>query len=212
MHRRALLTGMSTIGVGGIAGCLGSLTNFSGADVHPVHLSVADVDTIADENELEMGVECLESTVTDSQPARLQVTTMNTGPERTVSVGAGGCGLFTRNAGGSNSPPGLWLYTKRRSSKLANRYEARDGDRWVEDKAKDNRRGYDGYGCTSPTYSPGEELTNEYVVWDDYRVSGYFEPGTYRWEETVTTIPPDSSDDDTGGTSFVWGFSLHVER
>lgn len=211
MQRRAFLANLGAIGTVGVAGCANPLAKISGGAGHPVELTLADVDTVLSEVGVDIQVELLESTVTDSEPARLRVTTTNTGPKRTVGVGDGRCGLFNRSAGGSDSPAGLWLYTKRRSDKLVNRFDARDGDRWVEDKAMHDSRGYDGYGCRYPTYRPGDEIGNEYVVWDDYRTLGYFDPGTYRWEESVTVTPPDSVDGPDGSTSFNWGFSLRVE-
>ncbi|WP_248910790.1 hypothetical protein [Halocatena marina] len=62
-------------------------------------------------------------------------------------------------------------------------------------------------------YEPGESIRTEYEVWDDYQVSGYLQPNTYRWEEdihiwedaTVTAGNPSK-------TTISWGFSLAVEK
>lgn len=72
------------------------------------------------------------------------------------------------------------------------------------------------YGCGLPVYAPGDSLANEYHVWDDYRTGGYFEPGTYRFEERVAvgTVDGDgksASDLQEVDEEFTWGFDLTVE-
>jgi len=61
-------------------------------------------------------------------------------------------------------------------------------------------------------------VSTEYVVWDDYRVEGYFEPGSYRWEEEIELWDReswyrygDTIKTDTPPNNVTWGFTLEVQ-
>ena len=58
----------------------------------------------------------------------------------------------------------------------------RSGDRWTRKADPDDPKAWAACGCLSRVYTEGESVTNEYVLWDDYRVEGYLVPDTYRFE------------------------------
>jgi len=156
---------------------------------------------------MQIAVKILEPTVTDSHPARVRVTTTNTGSKRAFSIGNSGCGLFNRDRGESDDPPGLRLHDPTKTE-----YIERKRNKWVADKPADKARNILQYGCSKRIYETGESLSNEYVVWDDYQESGYFTPGTYNWEETVEVSEATNTlTEDTDSQSFTWGFSLRVD-
>lgn len=218
MKRRALL---GVVGVGGtilLAGCTttGNPDSTSSpssqspsATMKPGelqrHLALAGVDEVADDRELRIEAELLDAAITDAATARVRVTTTNEGPERGLSIGTDGCDLFNRT-GGRSSPEGLWLYRADATDSID-----RKDDRWVPDFAADQPRGFGGYACPTTAYATGESVTTEYEVWDDYRVSGYLEPGTYRWETEVRVWDdPAAEASDSPTSAFTWGFSLEV--
>jgi hypothetical protein len=88
----------------------------------------------------------------------------------------------------------------------------RAGDRWTRDANPSQERAWAAVGCVPPVYAAGESVTNEYAVWDDYRVEGYLVPGTYRFEEPVRILPPSDSTTRTPTqepiAEFDWGFDL----
>lgn len=112
---------------------------------------------------------------------RLQITVTNEGPKRAISIQNPECDLLDRHKAGSD-PPGLWLHSPGRTPPDQGLAE-RDGNRWVADFPTDQNRVFGDFRCGTRTYASDEELQNEYLVWDDYRIDGYLEPGTYRWEE-----------------------------
>lgn len=204
MERRNLLTILGQVSVVGLAGCL------STGDTAPTNerrVSIENQDSVPDDHDMQIQVEVLESEITDGNTARLRVTTTNMGSKRKISVDSGKCDLFNRNRGGSDSPPGLWLYHVDRTE-----YLDRKDDRWVPDVPSNQPRGFASYGCTPVVYDGGESVSTEYEMWDDYRVDGYLEPGTDRWEQDVFIWDdPTAEWNETPSATVTWGFSLSVE-
>lgn len=205
MHRRSVLTTLGSAASLSIAGCsrLGSLRSPS-TDRRVVRL--VDADGVPAAYEVLVTVEILDPAITPDGTARLRISTTNTGRRRALSVSPGKCSLFNRTRGGSDHPPGLWLHRAGSTSHIE-----RDGDRWVADRPPDDPRVYPDYGCLATVYETGDTVTNEYEVWHDYQVSGYMNPGTYRWEERIRIYDAadgHAGDDQVG--SFHWGFELEV--
>lgn len=209
MKRRRLLSALGSSGIIGLAGCVNAGYRAVGAAFGDGEIqrkvSLADQDPVADDLGLQIDVELVESTITDTQPARLRITTTNEGPERKVSIGDDRCGLLNRDGGGSDEPVGLWLYRPERA-----RHIKREADRWVRDASPDQHHPWGMFGCRARLYEPSESVSNEYVLWDDYQVDGYLTPGTYRWEEDVEIWDGPSTDHDS--TTITWGFTLAVEK
>lgn len=204
MRRRALLETVGGIGLGGLAGCIARTgTRPDG----PRRIGLAEQDVVPDEHRVSVAVEVLEPAFTEDHPARVRITTTNEGDRRAIGVGTGKCALFNRSDGASDAPVGLWLYRPERAEDL----ERKPG-KWVRDRPADQPQGYPAYGCLPIVYDAGGAVRTEYEVWDDYRVTGYLDPGTYRWE---TEIPhwegPEYASDDAKRT-FTWGFSLALEQ
>jgi len=169
-------------------------------------VSVASVDSVPAGFEVEMDAELLRSRVTDTATAHLRITTTNTGSSRSISVAPDDCSLLNRSKGGSDRPAGLWLHDPESAQHID-----RDGNRWEADRDADEPRAYAAYGCLKKEYAGGESVENEYVLWSDYRVEGYMEPGTYRWEEEVSVSEGETPTGTADENSFTWGFSLTVE-
>jgi hypothetical protein len=157
---------------------------------------------------LAIEAEVVEPSVTDEHPARVAVTTTNDGRKRDVTGGDGMCCLFNRS-GGASEPGGLWLHRAGSTESIE-----RDGDRWTRDRAPGDPRAYAAYACLPTTFATGKSLTNEYYVWDDYRVEGYLRPGVYRFAEEVTVVEPngDLTEEADVLANFEWGFSVRVEQ
>ena len=207
MNRRSVLAALGSAATLSIAGCtqVGSSSSLD-TDRRVVYLYA--VDDVPAEHDVEMSAEVLQSSIDVEQTARLAVSTTNTGERRALSVAPDQCALFNRNQGGSDHPKGLWLYRADVASHID-----RTDDRWVADRPSDQPRVYPSYACLSKVYENGETVTNEYEIWDDYRVAGYMAPGTYRWEENVRIF---SADDDEAGNNeeqiglFHWGFDIEL--
>lgn len=170
-------------------------------------VSLVSVDSVPTGFEVEIDAELLRSRVTDAEPARLRITTTNTGSPRSISVAPDDCSLLNRSKGGSDRPTGLWLHDPGQADRID-----RNGNRWEADRDSDEPRAYAAYGCLKKEYAEGESVSNEYVLWSDYRVEGYMEPGTYRWEEEVSVSEGETPTGTTDGNSFTWGFSLSVSE
>ena len=205
MDRRTLLAALGT-GVGGLAGCQRHRGTRSDDDGRR-RVSLAGRDAVPEPHEVSIDVEVLEGAITPDRPARLRLTVTNEGADRALSAGEGGCNLFDRARGGSDDPPGLWLYRPSEAEALQRR-----GDRWVQDRPQSRPRGFPAWACSSRQYASGESVATEYEVWHDYRVEGYFEPGTYRWEEDVQIHADPDAGEPRRPAGRSWGFSLTVER
>jgi hypothetical protein len=143
----------------GLAGCGRSVGT---AETVQRVISTSGIASVPDEANVGLGVEQLASEVTPEQSAQFRVTTTNLGKKRRISVAPGQqCCLFNRDKGAS-TPRGLWLIHK------AEPIPEPDGDHWTTDRPK----GGD-YGCSSPLYTQGEAVTNDYRLWDDSTQDGY---------------------------------------
>jgi len=207
MKRRTLLT---TLAGGTVAGLGGHLLAGAADEDLQRRVSLASQDAVPDDYEITIDVEVVESTVTNLRPARVRITTTNEGPKRAISIrGKVGCVLFNRENGGSDEPPGLWLHEPTYANNIN-----REDNQWVR-ASSDRPRGFPLHGCRPKTYEAGESLSNEYVVWHDYRVDGYLDPGTYRWEEDVSIWEGEydaHEDSSKNSVTTTWGFSLTVEQ
>jgi len=165
-------------------------------------------DSLPEGYQIRINVEVLEATITADHAAQIRVTTTNNGPKRALSIGTDGCDLFNRSRGASDEPEGLWLYRPEWTNHLT-----RKEGKWVLDRPSDQPQAYQAYGCAPTVYDSGESRSTEYVVWDDYRVDGYLEPGTYRWEEDVQIWEDASAEPgDSQSATAMWGFSLTVKK
>lgn len=211
MHRRQFLTTLSGVTTVGLAGCSSAVDSvLPRSTPYPEgrqrRITLDSQDMAPEEHAVSIDVELLEPTVTDDHPARLRLTTTNEGPRRALSIHQHGCSLFNRDSGLSDDPPGLVLIHPGRIP-----YIERPENAWVRDLPPDEHVARQSYGCAQANYDAGGSRSNEYTVWDDYRTEGYFEPGTYRWEEDVTITEPRPADRPLAelGT-FSWGFALTV--
>jgi hypothetical protein len=169
-------------------------------------ITLADQDTAPEKYGVDLEVEMLETVVTDEHTARLRLTTTNTGGNGYISRFS--CPPFSKSEGGSDRPPGLWLYPANRTQSLD-----RTGARWTEDREPDDSRGFNAAGCGGggggPTTPASTPHSVEYAVWDDYQFDGYLVPGRYRFVDTVLVQLKDENPPDADEVR--WGFSLDVE-
>ena len=214
VRRRTLLAALGS-GTATLSGCSALAPGGDAGDLER-RVSLAASDALPDEHALRIDATVTRPAVTAENPAQLRIAVTNAGPRRALSVGTDGCALFNRGEGGSDEPPGLWLHRPARAATIE-----RARPRWVRAES-DRPRMFDAYGCLLRVFDAGESLARDYVVWDDYRVEGYLEPGTYRWETTVESYEIDDVRRDAGeraasptgdpSATLSWGFALTVER
>jgi len=145
----------------------------------------------------------VESMATKNHPAQVQFSLTNDGQTRWIQVGPR-CPLFWGDNWAS-SPDGLLL-----SSSEESRYVAESGPRWIIDPPEDLTFG-DG-GCGRRQYKTGESLRTEYAVYDDGRVDGYLDPGTYMFNDEFGLQPHGGDNSETSDPIGVsWKFSLTIE-
>lgn len=211
MNRRSALAALGSIGAGTLVGCI-STPQATSSDRNPATdsgnptVSLDSQYSVPSEYGIEISVEILEPEFTVNHPAKLQITTTNTGEDRVQSIGADRCYLFNRSQGGSDTPSGLWLHDSDASESID-----RKDDRWVAETPSNQPRDFLSYGCMMKKYEVGESVSKEYEIWDDYQVSGYLQPGTYRWEETIRFSREEESNTDSSD-SFSWWFALQLEH
>jgi len=209
MNRRSALAALGAIGAGTLAGCLStprvtSSDTSPGSDSGTPTVSLDSQSAIPSEYGFEISVEVLDPEFTANHPATLQITTTNTGEARLLSIAPDQCYLFNRSQGGSDTPAGLWLHDSDASESID-----RADDQWVADTPSTQSRDFLSYGCTMKQYEAGESVSKAYEIWDDYQVSGYLQPGTYRWEETVRFSSEDAAASPTT-ESVSWWFTLQL--
>jgi len=208
MNRRGLLRMIGGIGAVGLAGCTAGGQQLGGPNTDTRRVSLVSQDSVANRHQLQVSADLLTSVINDEETAQLRVTMMNTGPERTFSIGScvepSDCGgyIFDQSAAGSDDPAGLWLRDPA--------FEP-DDERWVRDKPADEPRGFPQRGYSKKQFETGESVSKQYAVWDDYRTNGYLEPSTYRWEEEIWIWDGASIDPEDPDTKVTWGFSLLIE-
>lgn len=140
---------------------------------------------------------------TKNHPAQVQVSLTNEGQTRWIQVGPR-CPLFWKCSWAS-SLDGLLLTFSEEP-----RFVAESGPRWVINPPEDLTFG--DAGCGRREYKNGESLRTEYTVYDDGRVDGYLEPGTYRFNDGFGLQPNGGSESETSGPVVVsWRFSLTIE-
>lgn len=223
MRRRNFIRKIGTIGVLGMAGCNdydNSDTTDTLASPSPstsnAKLASSEIqrrvllkhqDAVDDQYDMRIQVELLREVITDKYTAKLRITVKNEGPKRAFSIGTEMCDLFNRSKGGSDNPKGLWLYSAGDTDHID-----RKETKWTSDLPPDKLPGYSAYGCLPRVYGAGESLSNEYEVWDDYRIEGYLEPDRYRWREKVRIWEnPDPELGATPTNTVTWGFSLQLK-
>ena len=205
MKRRSVLF---ALGGAGILGVSGYQMSGMGATHGPKRtVSVSSQDDIPDRYEMSITVDVLQDEITSSQTARLRVTTTNTGEKRGFSIGKHSCSLFNRSRGGSDDPAGLWLYRPQKAENLERR-----GTKWMPNEFQWESRGFSTKGCGSTVYEPRQRRSTVYEVWDDYKVDGYLESGTYRWEQEVEIYTDPDEAAGLADDSFTWGFELNLEE
>jgi hypothetical protein len=206
MNRRTVLGALGGAGVAGVSGYW--VFGRPGKHGATRTISLTAQDDIPDRHGMEISVDVLEDTITSSRTGRLRFTIGNTGPNRAFSPAASGrCSLFNRSHGGSDEPAGLWLHTPEDAQNID-----RDGTRWVADKFQSESRAFAAAGCVPMPYESGKKRTTVYELWDDYKVDGYLEPGTYRWEQEIGIWDDPSATGDAPDTSFTWGFELGLQK
>lgn len=227
MHRRTILITAGGTLTGALTGCISSTdgnesstpSDEPSATPTPTSRKATDVarqrtvsldhqDEVPKRHQVSVDVEVLEPAITAAHTARLRVTTTNEGPARSLSVGPDMCSMFNRSRAGSDDPAGLWLHQPEDSQDAD-----RKGERWVPDRPQSKPRSFATYGCLPRTYESAESISTEYAVWDDCRIEGYLQPGTYRWEEEIQIWDDtDAKDTDSPSATFTWGFSIAVEK
>ncbi|WP_231184483.1 hypothetical protein [Haladaptatus sp. DYF46] len=210
MKRRRLLA----VGGAALSGeCLGRAALDVGGSESPEtfgpdevqrRMSLAGVDEVPKKYGVRIDVELLNGAVTAADTAHLRVTVTNEGEKRRFSAGEGMCNPFNRDEGKSETS-GLWLHEPKDT-----KWIERKGDRWTRDRDQNERRAFANYACLPRTYEAGESLATEYLVWDDYQVGGYMDPGTYRFEVPIAIHPSGSKFGDPTA-EFDWGFDLRVD-
>jgi hypothetical protein len=191
--------GIGALGVGGYA-----FTTVSRAGTDERHVRLENVDSIPDVHQLRINIELLESQITDSQTARLAITTTNQGPKREISIGnESWCVILNRHHCRSD-PRGVFLYRSDRAKSLK-----RDGKRWIPHPSDQWMAFNDGV-CPAKTYDSEESVRTEYEVWDDHKYDGYLQPGTYRWQRRIPLYPSDIPASEAPVVT--WGFSLSMEK
>jgi hypothetical protein len=166
-------------------------------------IRLVDQTGILPEHQLDVTAEVVRADVTPAETAKLRITTTNLGPRREISVTEGQCAILNRHDRGSD-PAGLWLNDP-------NAWPP-EGDRWVADRPADDERVFFSHGCGSRTYDTGESVSTEYALWHDYRVPGYFAPGTYRWSAVIDLNPSSERPESRRLDAVPWEFALAVTR
>jgi hypothetical protein len=202
MRRRSVLKFLSGGGVAGLVGCVAP-SGGSPDEVGPERqVSITSQDAVSETHQLRIEASMVESMATKDHPAQVQVSLTNEGQTRWIQVGPR-CPLFWKYNWAS-SPEGLLL-----PSSEEPRYVAESGPRWVLNPPEELTFG-DG-GCGRREYKTGESLRTEYTVYDDGRVDGYLEPGTYRFKDEFGLQPQGGDNSETSTPVGVpWKVSLTI--
>lgn len=205
MRRRDALAALATSGALSVSGCVASRSLLSSGPSHSEEIALVEQGTIPDDIEFDIRAEVTDATYSDERPAQFEIVVENTGERKRISIynfdETLDCHLFNRFRAGPKNTKGLWLNTPHKAEHLS-----RNGNRWEQDRPQDDTRMWAAYGCGTALYESGETFTQTYQVWHDYRVDGYLNPGTYRWEQDVAVVYADQSD-----TIFDWGLTLELK-
>lgn len=212
MNRRTIIKRVGSAGVFGLAGCasppVASSENSStpSKDIQR-RVSITDQESIPEKFQLQIEASMLESTITESHTAKIKLTITNHGPPRGISVSStGGCALFHKSSL-SSKPRGIWL------SPVGETTYVSETD-WIADPPEGGS--YPDYGCGLWEFDSGESVQNEYKLYHDGRTSGYLNPGTYRFEETIFATPGESHEewdrDAEAAFTVPWGVSVSLKN
>lgn len=216
MNRRSLLKQFGSLGVIGLSGCVsppteGSDTQTSSTSSQNVQrrVSIAEQDSIPDEYQLQIEAQMLETTLTDSQTARIRITITNNGPARGIPVAKEGCALFNRYSQ-TSFPRGIWL-----GLADGDTYVSQTGPQWIAEPPENGK--FPDYGCALRTYEHGESVSVDYGIFHDDRtggyLGGYLDSGTYQFMEDILITPsPSAPRDADDSITFSWGFSIDIEN
>lgn len=232
MRRRTLLAALGTLG--SLSGCAapGSGPRYEGLapeqspgerfdpDEVQRRVELAGVDSMPDGVDLSIGATLLDGEVTGEETARVRVETTNGGRELFAPGRAGGCSLFNRNRGESEDG-GLWLVRQGfPGMRFYGEGEKRVDPLWAvrtdDDDGPPPGIVFEGYGCATRYYAPGDSVAHEYRLWDGWRAPGYLPPGVHRFEREIELQSVDRTDEGDravpGETlaSFTWGLELRV--
>lgn len=204
-RRRAFLATVGTVTVP-VGGCVQPPAERSATRASPTKpsIKIVESDQVAEEHQVRITATVTTSTVTEEHPARVRVSTTDTGESRYIQSMRRGLHFHPQYGGEtSDDPPGLVLLG-------ANDEYTRTDGKW-QFEPYDGGQG--GAGLAGVELEAGETISNDYAVLDDATVSGYFSPGTYRFEAPVV-IKPDAEEGPPSGiiSEFTWGFSVKVEK
>jgi hypothetical protein len=198
MKRRTFVR-QAWFGVLGVTGCIQSNTGNGNAETFRGRsISIAEVDEIDEYQEVEITPNVTQSRISDDQPAKLTIQTVNTGEKRFFDNMSDGR-HFSADWGGafSESVPGLILLSSERE------YTPEDG-KWQYDPPD-----VDG-PQTGIVIESGEAVINEYDVLDSPS-GGYFPTGVHRFETRIRIQLYTSEGPVPGSTGrFTWGFAIEV--
>jgi hypothetical protein len=204
MRRRDVLGALAASGALSASGCVTSGSLLSSGPSHAEEVAIVEQDSVPRDVEFDIRAEVTNGTYSDERPAEIEVVVENTGERKRISIynfdETLDCHLLNRYHAGPKNTKGLWLNTPDRAEHLS-----RNGNRWEQDRPQDDTRMWAAYGCGNAPYESGDTFTQTYQVWHDFRVDGYLNPGTYRWEQQVGVVYADQSD-----TVFRWGFTLEL--
>jgi len=208
MNRRELLSVVAVGSVLASTGCVDEWQDSGSSDSTTIQSERRTIDLVRSDSPpadtgIDIQVEVIKNAIGPDSTAEIELSTVNTGSKRRISVGTGGCAIFNREDLGSD-PPGIWLRTPSRSEPR----NPEDGA-WVADDLPSSNEGFGGYGCPKRAYDDNEVVTTKYEVWDDGRVDGYLEPGAYRWDVSIQ-VWNSSPDSDRPDDTFDWGFDLEL--
>lgn len=195
MNRRQYL-GALGLATGGLAGCTtvgtdGTATRTAVDCPEPATRQIvldgfASLPGAAD---LSITVTVERAQATTATPATLSVVLTNEGGDRAIDATDGSrCHFFDRHRGRSD-PHGVWLYPE------GDAPPERAVECWTRAGTPPEHVSFDGYGCGRYSLPAGASVTTRYEVWDDYVTDGYFEPGTYRFETSVSVFDSTAATD-----------------
>lgn len=208
MKRRTFIATSTLATTGVVGGCLGISSFGDGGTTDDVKREVAleDSDVISG-YDFDIEVELQSGQVDSESTARLLVTKTNTSGRRYIQIPQGS--LFGWNFAGSQ-PPGLWLYNSDEMPSWVKRYKkdekwtVRNGDA-VPERHWLSRGG----GARAPViYEQGEAVSDEYELWDDRLIDGYFPTGSFRFEGRISVFESDELESEA--SNITWGFSIRV--
>lgn len=204
--RRRLL---SVIGSGVLALSAGCST-FAGGDRETDQpnerrrVSFVDITQPDPEHEVAIEVRMTEPEVTHDHPAMVEIRITNEGPDRVFS-GVPHQGVFQPfHDAASEDPPGLVLRHQRKDRYTPDPDDS-DGQWSIPDPGAGG-----GEIPGGSRFESGTSFTEEYAVYDDAKIEGYYSPGTYGFSSYLNYTNSDAEDESS--TRMEWGLELDVSR